>query len=375
MNSSEQIQNWLERYFQLLESFRFFFEINIKSLPKAGEALVIKVLPWTEGRDRRKLYQFPKYAPGCYEMPLGLFNEKLDRSTANSLSTSVTAISLSQNISIENSFAFLSFIMIFCMDYKLYTDAPDSLLFSPTYKNLLESANGDVIKAKKEYAQLTTTPIFKIKSWLGLWDQAGAYINTQLFETPNDKRGFIDYRVVPPVFVSKDNLGGKEQRAAIPDMHQIFGILNQMNSKLDCLQSSQKPEKDVPDSPILIDFASRPPQKWSDIELIFVNRDYVRIKIFDKTQKYYFSELGFKNTRKGDMYNNLWETLIDAFAFCYGEVNHSSNIPPKIKKRLKSDVNRINKKFRVLFRIEDSPFHNYRTYKAYKLKCSISEEI
>lgn len=199
-NEKGAVKKWLSDYFNLFQSFRFWIEINLKELPKEGDTLIVKVYPWEEGRDQQKLYQIDKYVHGCYELPTCLFNEILDHATVNSLATSLMSISTIQNITIENAIAFLSYIMVLCMDYKLYTQRADSFLFSTTYKELFQEYNGDSQAAKAAYDEIVSTPRFRIKSWLEIWDQSGVHINKQLFETPGNQ-SFVDYRILPPVLI------------------------------------------------------------------------------------------------------------------------------------------------------------------------------
>ena len=124
----------------------------------------------------------------------------------------------------------------------------------------------------------------------------------------------------------------------------------------------------------MADFAKNPPEKWSEIKWTFLkNPAYVKIEINGKSHKHHFSELGFKDSKKGDGFNNLWDTLLYGFAE-HDEIYWATEIDRDIKSRLKSDISRLRKNLKFHFGLDEDPFHEYKKKNAYKLKFVVSIE-
>ncbi len=106
----------------------------------------------------------------------------------------------------------------------------------------------------------------------------------------------------------------------------------------------------------IVQFQTLPGTKWTDVEITFIDNDYVRIKVGDEVKnRVHYSEMGFKDERSGQPIQ-LWKDTLRKFALANGV------IPPKHDKFGKlietvsaDDVKRLRKKLQSYFCIPGDP--------------------
>lgn len=113
--------------------------------------------------------------------------------------------------------------------------------------------------------------------------------------------------------------------------------------------------------------------KWEDMTWIFLTNEMVKIEANGVTNKYLYSDLGFKDMRKGDVPTTRW-TVLRVFAENNGEISWETNIDNKLNNKMPGIIRDISKKLKEAFGINDNPFHNYKKEKSYKTKFLIKDE-
>ncbi len=133
----------------------------------------------------------------------------------------------------------------------------------------------------------------------------------------------------------------------------------------------------------VVRFPTTPGPKWPDVEITFINDDYVNIKVKKATKnKVHFSEIGFEYRETGKPIK-LWK-ILRTFAL------HNGTIPPKVDKQgelkkivLPDDVKRLRTKLCTNFKIDDNPISyikgkwikgNYIKAEGYKTVFHIKDE-
>lgn len=107
---------------------------------------------------------------------------------------------------------------------------------------------------------------------------------------------------------------------------------------------------------------------WQDMEIIMIDDTTLRIKIKEIKQfhRLTFSEMGFKDKRKG-LPNEQWETLL-RIAIYNGEISWKSSGEYKLQKK----IERLRRILKTFFGIQDDPFFTYKKIRMYKTKFKIS---
>jgi hypothetical protein len=158
-------------------------------------------------------------------------------------------------------------------------------------------------------------------------------------------------------------LAFQEMRALISEHHQFLATIDQSKD-----QPSKKGQKASSAK-----FPSPPNLCWEEITIIFYQNDAVKIKAQDIEGKYTFSELGFKDGRKGDAPNSGWNLLREGFAAHHGQITWEKSISDDIRKNLTKSVSEITKPLKQFFGLSESPMHRYRPDRGYKLKLDIRD--
>lgn len=118
-----------------------------------------------------------------------------------------------------------------------------------------------------------------------------------------------------------------------------------------------------------------PDVKWKDITFTIISNDAIKVTTGDKSTRYTFAEMGFKDGRKGDQPNGLWTLLINGFGKSPTGISWSNNkLPQKQINKLKTDVGRIRKALKVFTKLTEDPFYPYQRVKAYKPKFKIIDQ-
>jgi len=89
-------------------------------------------------------------------------------------------------------------------------------------------------------------------------------------------------------------------------------------------------------------------------------------------RRYTYVELGFKDERKGDLPNLLWELLF-YFAEYDGKIDKRTPIPFGFKQQLKKSVQRLRKLLKEIFNITENPIDYSYKSKAYTTRFKIKD--
>jgi len=111
---------------------------------------------------------------------------------------------------------------------------------------------------------------------------------------------------------------------------------------------------------------------WKDVKIEVISDDCIKISVFAKKSKFTYSEIGFKDNRRGDFPDKNWYALLE-FAKFNGAIYQHDNIDPELRQNLKKRVQVIRRRLKTLLQIEGEPFADYRKHRAYKLIPTISE--
>ncbi len=108
---------------------------------------------------------------------------------------------------------------------------------------------------------------------------------------------------------------------------------------------------------------------WADVEIAFVSNDSVRIKIKgQKVERFTFSDINFKDGRRGDMPDTKWDLLMETAEKGKNELPDKGNLKQAvlvIRKRLRAIIplegdpltwNSEKKRYVPVFRLEDKRF-------------------
>jgi len=110
----------------------------------------------------------------------------------------------------------------------------------------------------------------------------------------------------------------------------------------------------------------------SEICLSFISDDTIKVKIRDRSIKLNYAEIGFKDRRKGSLWDSRWEVLRDDFAQNNGIVSFDTQ---NTKYDVKMAVYAINKRLKE-FLVTDKRLFSYDgKAKAYKTKFKISYNV
>jgi hypothetical protein len=112
---------------------------------------------------------------------------------------------------------------------------------------------------------------------------------------------------------------------------------------------------------------------WKEVSITFIDDWTVQIRARDATKRYNYTQMGFVNKRSG-LPDTRWGYL-QVFAQNSGEISwETEEMDLKDRKALPHAVTDIRKRLRELIGIEDDPFYDYKTAKAYKTKFEISDQ-
>jgi hypothetical protein len=96
--------------------------------------------------------------------------------------------------------------------------------------------------------------------------------------------------------------------------------------------------------------------KWEDITIEIVSKDSIRVVIGDISKRYMAHDIGFRDLRKGDLLNQLWELFL-TFAENDGKYSWAST---QKKPGAQKDVQRLKRLLSEFFGINSSPISNYK---------------
>ncbi len=121
-------------------------------------------------------------------------------------------------------------------------------------------------------------------------------------------------------------------------------------------------------------FTLIPGLKFSEVEIVFISNDSIRITARSKSVTFHYAEIGFKDNRKVDQPNTSWE-LLRNFARNQGCIDKDSDTDSYLRKELPKKISNLKKQLKAIFPfIEDDPFHGYSMRKGYKAKFNIRDD-
>jgi hypothetical protein len=112
---------------------------------------------------------------------------------------------------------------------------------------------------------------------------------------------------------------------------------------------------------------------WKEVTIAFVSNDSIRVSAHSKSKRFTFAEAGFKDGRKGDLPDTLWD-ILRVLARHGGEVDRGSKTSQKVKGQMKAAIKEIRKRLKALVGIADDPFYPYREKQAYVAKFTLCDE-
>lgn len=122
----------------------------------------------------------------------------------------------------------------------------------------------------------------------------------------------------------------------------------------------------------IVRFPSPPDLRWKDVTIEFVSDQSVRVTALDKSRRYTFAEIGFKDGRRGDMPDGRWAYL-RLFAKMHGEIPPSTDLGAKIWRGVPKAVQDIRQRLQVFMGINEDPFMPYHDVSGYMTRFVIQE--
>lgn len=122
----------------------------------------------------------------------------------------------------------------------------------------------------------------------------------------------------------------------------------------------------------IIPFQTAPGTKWEQITMRFISNEEARITVKGQSSTIHFSEMGFKDRRKGDQPNKLWESLL-YFAIRKGQIKFGDPKSQQQHDTMKHNVSELRKCLKPYFGIDDDPFYPYTKKEGYRTKFIIED--
>jgi hypothetical protein len=165
-----------------------------------------------------------------------------------------------------------------------------------------------------------------------------------------------------------------ERLLADPDaVSRLLGVLPDLGVEATALgpnsaSTSLRPPASPPRN--VVTFPSPPGLRWEEVTFQFVSDTSVRVHARGVAEVYTFAEMGFKDGRRGDMPNLLWQ-LLRELARGGGQISweHAGDSP--LQPRYKGRVRDLRKRLRAVLGIKADPFYPYRKAGAYAVKFTL----
>lgn len=112
---------------------------------------------------------------------------------------------------------------------------------------------------------------------------------------------------------------------------------------------------------------------FKQVKVELASDESIRIRLPGKTPKVFtYAELGFKDKRRGDMPNVLWEVLC-AFAENNGVIDWNSNVPVEWRKQLPKHIQRLRQHLQSIFQTDQDPIEYDPDSKGYSCQFEIKD--
>lgn len=112
--------------------------------------------------------------------------------------------------------------------------------------------------------------------------------------------------------------------------------------------------------------------QWKDISLVFLSKETVRITGPGFSKRFMYSELGFVDRRRGETPDSRWDTL-RYLAKKGGILSWETAAASKQKNCIQAAISEIRRRLKQVTGLDEDPFEDYRTCKAYRTKFSIRD--
>ncbi|MDI6733384.1 MAG: hypothetical protein QME51_04595 [Planctomycetota bacterium] len=133
---------------------------------------------------------------------------------------------------------------------------------------------------------------------------------------------------------------------------------------------TEKISKEKPSVKVFVTFPTPAGTKWGEITIQFVSNDSVKISVKGiAPQRFTFAEMGFKDRRKGDLPNKLWE-ILKYLAKEKGSLSWDSD---KAEPKLQQNISRLRRQLKRFFVLKDDPFLSYKQVGKWKTKFKIED--
>jgi hypothetical protein len=146
------------------------------------------------------------------------------------------------------------------------------------------------------------------------------------------------------------------------------------------LPKKEGPERPGPEAPRpstqetpLRQFPKMDGLRWEEVTIAFVSSDSVRITARGRSQIFMFSDICFRDGRKGNMSDEQW-LLLQYMSAYNGEMRWDDAIPRSIKVTAKAKIKIIRKRLCAVVQINEDPFEPYWKNKSYKTKFNLIHE-
>lgn len=111
---------------------------------------------------------------------------------------------------------------------------------------------------------------------------------------------------------------------------------------------------------------------WTGVTIEFVSNDSFRISAGTSKRILTYAEAGFKDGRRGNMTDSKW-ALLRMFAMHKGRIDWSNAGRFGNTNVKQAAISEIRRRLKSITGLEDDPFHNYRSKKAYETKFTIRD--
>ena len=125
---------------------------------------------------------------------------------------------------------------------------------------------------------------------------------------------------------------------------------------------------------VLKKFPSPAGLKWAEVKVTFISSESLKIEACGVIGKYHFSEIGFKDERKGDRPNTLWELLL-LLARYNGYLAAKERSLPGRKGSFRAHAfTELRNSLKAILGIKEDPFEAYKEANGYKAKFQIEDK-
>ena len=153
----------------------------------------------------------------------------------------------------------------------------------------------------------------------------------------------------------------------IVNWHKISAIRDDLDLLLHPKQNTENKRRELN---VTARFPSPSGLCWEAITISFVSDESVRVSAKRVSKTYTFTDMGFRDGRKGDRPNSRW-SILKKLAEHEGRLDWDSNLTAKQRNCLQAAIGFIKRCLQAMTGLTDDPFHDYRKKKGYEAKFTI----